>query len=102
MLFVEAHRLGHDDRRRARDRDEPDLEVALLERARLVLRERPGRPDRKYRRERGAGGRNAHALDEGSTPLAATEHRELDGALGHLGEQSARVPLGSAHREHLH
>ena len=36
VLRVEAHRLRHDDRRRAGDRDEADLEVLLLDRRRLA------------------------------------------------------------------
>src|SRR2546425_6004854 len=39
VLLVEAHRLGHDDRRRAGDRDEADLEVFLLRRPGFLLRE---------------------------------------------------------------
>ena len=41
VLRVEAHRLRHDDRRRAGDRDEADLEVLLLDRP--ALREHFGR-----------------------------------------------------------
>ena len=57
LLGVEAHRRRHDDRRRAGDRDEADLEVLLLERS--ALREGVGRgADRqelRHRRERSRG-----------------------------------------------
>src|SRR5262249_37684909 len=66
---------------RAGDRDEPDFEVFLLERAGPVLSERPGHAHREDRRERGARRRGAHALDELAAALGTAEDRVLDGAV---------------------
>src|SRR5207244_3189938 len=65
------------------DRDEADLEVLLLERAGLVLSQRPGGAEGKGRGERGAGRGRAHALDELTPAPRAAEDRVLDRALDH-------------------
>src|SRR6516225_10409399 len=63
VLAVEAHGMGHDDRRRAGDRDEADLEILLLDRA--ALREHLGGGlEREKLRERGKRGRGADGFEE--------------------------------------
>ena len=73
VLRVEAHRVRHDDRRRAGDRDEADLELLLLELA-CALRERflgaPSGKSAEMRGQRGAGAR-PRAGNAGAAP-----HRE--------------------------
>ena len=64
LRLVHAHRVGHDQGRGAVDRDEADLEVLLLERARFFHRiglqagQRQQRTDRRHQR------RPAHRLDQ--------------------------------------
>ena len=66
VLLVEAHRLRHDDRRGAGDRDEADLEVFLLERP--ALRQTP--------RSRSRAGRIA------TRPPARSRRRPISGRRG--------------------
>jgi hypothetical protein len=64
---VEAHRIGHDDGRGAGDRDEADLEVALLRRGRR-LRQRLARI---LQRQEALDGREQRPRTEGGDHGAA-------------------------------
>src|SRR5262245_24923339 len=63
MLAVEAHRVRHDDRRGAGDRNEANLEILLLRRAGL-REDLARRLERKELRERGKRGRGADRLEK--------------------------------------
>ncbi|VUD74837.1 hypothetical protein MET9862_05470 [Methylobacterium symbioticum] len=84
LLLVEAHGLGHDDRRGAGDRDEADLQIGLLRFARLreSLGGELGREELAHGRERRGGPDTAQ---EGAAFGVVREerphHRAVDGAL---------------------
>ena len=107
VLAVEAHGMGHDDRRGAGDRDESDLEILLLDRA--ALRAYIGRGlEREKLRERGERGRRADRFEEraarGVLRKHGAHHRRRDHALVALVfaldlralERQLRVVLGLA------
>ena len=81
LLRIEAHRVGHDDRRGAGDGDEADLEVLLFERSTLG-ESLAGRSEREHRRDRGQRRRGADRLQE-QPPLGIDrkhrlQHRRID------------------------
>src|SRR5206468_7084098 len=81
-----------DDRRRARDGDEADLQVLLLGGPDLLLRERPGGAHREGGGERRGRRRRADPRDELTPPYLTTEHRELDGPLHPFVVPHKRLP----------
>ena len=82
VLGIEAQRCGHDDRRRAGDRDEADLEVLLLRRARLGKGLGRGL-EREELRDRGKRGRGADRFQERTPRGVLWKHRAHDGRGDH-------------------
>ena len=77
LAAVEAHRLRHDDRRCAGDRNESHFQIGFLDAAALrerILRCRE-RKERRDRRERGAA---AHGLDETAPKRIVRKERAHD------------------------
>ena len=82
VLGVKPHRRRHDDRGRAGNRDEADLEVFLLERH--ALRKCFGRGLQwKKLRQRRDRGRSAHRFQEGAARGIARKHRAHHGGGDH-------------------
>src|SRR5213080_4661518 len=92
MLGIEAKRRRHDDRRRAGDRNEADLEVLLFGRA--GLRKDFGRGlKRKELRDRSQRGRSADRFQERAARYVLRKHRPHHG-----GGDNALVALVLARR----
>ena len=82
VFGVEAHRLGHDDRRGAGDGHEADLQLGLLQRAKAVLDRRLDRIQRDQaaqNRRRDAATDHPHETAPGEIVMA--EHTAHDGVL---------------------
>src|ERR1700730_17645191 len=85
MLGIEAHRVRHDDGRRAGNRDEAALEILRFPRPR-TLREQLGRSlEREELRERGKRGRDAGQFQEGTAGGALAENGGACPRGGHAG-----------------
>ena len=82
VLGVEAHRLGHDDRRGAGDGHEADLQLGLFQRAEAVLDRRLDRIQRDHAaqdRRRDTATDHPHETAPGEIVMA--EHAAHDGVL---------------------
>ena len=87
LFLVETHRVGHDDRRGARDRDEAHFDGCLLELARALGEHLCRCRQRKHRRERRKRRGRADRLKKPSAHGILGEHRAHHGLLDHAGGQ---------------
>jgi hypothetical protein len=90
LLFVEAQRVGHDQRAGAGDRDEADLEVLFLQAA-FFLRHGFQRTEGDQRGDRGPGRRGADCGKELAPFAVMREQRLHYGGLDHATVQGIDV-----------
>jgi hypothetical protein len=86
LLAIEAERVGHDQRRRAGDRNEADLQVRLLGLA-LRLRERFERAEWEERRHCRIGARSTDGAQEAPAHCICREQRSHCRGLEHAAVQ---------------
>jgi hypothetical protein len=101
LLLVEAQRVGHDQRRRAGDGDEADLQFLEFER-RLVLCHRLQRRDRQQRADRSPCRVGPHRLQEAAAHAILRQQRldersldEVARVLTSVGRQRSTMPVSA-------
>ena len=93
LLFVEAQRVGHDQRRGAGDGDEADLQILLFQR-RLVLRHRFECAQRQQRGDGRAGRAGTDRLHEAAAQRLVREQRLHQRGFDEAGARRRRVGGG--------